>query len=736
MHTFALHGSTVVSTGVWTAAGAQSGRSIPDSVNSAATFKDWMGKMLYSTSAYGTPGSTYNMYGAAFLLETMLHGQVNYNADDALALQARADYGTWATYIDQYAARPGGINWWLSTTVPAGRINSTHVCVEGAGGYCWDRATYQNNNYNGGGWDARRFQFYTMGSGEASTLIVFTNPDGTTFQIRRECANVIGSAVPLSNSGWEMSGHTLLDYGNPLPGDTIHFWHYVKNEGPAATPQDIWWAPLDDPSNAYVGPGLNSGKYTLNQEKYVGETVEVVPLNAAPGTKICRKVLFDWKDSTGGRNGTGEPVCATVRSPSTTCGGVVINPPILGSNDSYTVTGTVNTSDGMSGAQLIDTNSNFFFTISGPGVSAINMNVSPVTVGGSASPAGVGTLTAAVGLGPTGNVGTYTITYGITGAASPVTCNGSFKVALRPYVSVLGGDVAAGAGFGTGCSGASATIKSWNVNTNILPNYYGAGSQVGAWATGNITDFVSGIGLSGVGGAVSNGGYGLSFGNTSNTSGNGFGGNFGTNSIPCMYDYYGSKVGTPPSIGSTTVGSFASVNAGTYQAPVDAVTGAFTLGGSGDMILSSGKQITIYLSGNLYIKNNILYNYATIANIPRLNVYVSGNIYIDPNVTEIHGVYVAQKTLAGTHGIVNTCNPGTVTAPQPYGVCNKQLRVVGSMISQAAIRLTRTYGNLTTVSGATNQPAEIFQYSPELWMAAPSGSGFDYQSYTTLPPVL
>lgn len=733
-HTFALHGSTVISTGTWTAAGAQIGNSLPASVDTPAEFKDFIGKMLYSTSAYGIPGSSYNMYGAAFLVETMLNGQINYAASDAVALQARADYDRWASYIDQYAAR-GAIQWSVSTTVPAGRINSLHVCNEGAGGYCWDRAVYQNNNYNGGGWDARRFQFYTLSSPDPSTLIIFTNPNGTTFQIRRECANVIGSAAPLS-PGWQMSGHTDVDYGERLPGESLRFFHYVQNDGPTNTGRDIWWAPLEHPSNAYMAPGQNSGQYTAGQEKYVGESDVDIPIDTPPGTEICHKVLFDWKDSGGGRNGTGEPACATVRSPDTTCGGLVINPSILGSNDSYTITGTINTEMGMPGAQIIDNNGNFFITVSGPSVSINNTNVTPVTVGGSASTAGTGTLTAGISAPPTNNVGTYTVTYGVSGGGvDPVTCNGSFTVALRPYFSVLGGDISAGAGFGdTSCPGSSAIIKSWNLNTTTAPNYYGAGGEAGVWATGAITNFVSALGLTG--GAASTGGYGLSFANTSNTSGGGYGGNFGVGSVPCMYDYYGSKpTPNPPSIGGTTIGTFATTNSGVYQAPVDGL-GAFTLGGSGDITLGAGKQITIYLSGNLYIKNNILYNYATIADIPRLNVYVSGNIYIDPNVTEIHGVYVAQKTPAGTNGIVNTCNPGTVTSPQPYATCNRQLRVVGSMISQAAIRLTRTYGNLTTVTGATNQPAEIFQYSPEMWMAAPAGNGFEYQSYTSLPPVL
>jgi len=52
------------------------------------------------------------------------------------------------------------------------------------------------------------------------------------------------------------------------------------------------------------------------------------------------------------------------------------------------------------------------------------------------------------------------------------------------------------------------------------------------------------------------------------------------------------------------------------------------------------------------------------------------------------------------------------------------------------IRLVRTYGNLSATPGAPAEPAEIFQYSPELWMAQTVTPGFNYQSYSNLAPIL
>jgi hypothetical protein len=334
---------------------------------------------------------------------------------------------------------------------------------------------------------------------------------------------------------------------------------------------------------------------------------------------------------------------------------------------------------------------------------------------------------------PTG-AGTYNVTWSYFGTGG---CGGAAQqAAYVPYMQSLGGDAAAGPGFGNACTETTAKIESWNLNTDFTPNYYGAGSEIGAWATGNLTDFVSGMGLTG--GAASQAGHGLSFANTVNTSGDNYGGQFGVNSVPCLPDFYGTKPAGAASLGSTNMGSLAGVTSGSYTAPTDG-TGTFTLGSGGDIVLGqdaagNGKQITIYVDGDLYINSNILYSYSSIFQIPRLNLYVKGNIYVDPDVTEIHGVYVAQK--AATGGDINTCSPGTTGSSQSYGTCNKQLKIVGAMAAQGQMQLMRTYGNLVAATGVTNQPAEVFQYSPELWLAEPVDGGFQYQSYTSLPPVL
>jgi hypothetical protein len=690
----------------------------------------------------------YNKYGAAFLVENMIHGKTEYNADSTLVNAANADYTKWAGYVDDYSDA-GRIQWSVSKSVPAGQFNSTHLCVEGSGGYCWARATYYNNNYNSGGYDGHHFDFYTLSDPEPSTLIIFTNPNGTTFQIRRECGNVIGSAGALQELGWNLLGRTLVNddsgYATTTTlyaGQGTVFTNQLENTG-ASNANTTWtvqycYDACSGYSNLTSGTDSSVVKGVTWKTEYLWNFT--APANTTH-TKVCARIAYSNGAGPGTATEYASPACATIIPLQSTCNGVVINPTLLGTTDSYTVTGSINTNGGQPGAQQVQWGSGFYITVTGPSVNIANYDVTPVTVGGSAADTGTGTLVASINPSGTGDAGTYSVTYGITGPVGAVDCSGSFTVAYRPYVSVLGGDVSAGAGFGGSCTSNSSNVNSWNLNTANTPNYYGGGSEIGAWASGNITNFVSGIGLAG--GAASNNGYGLSFSNTTNTGGAGHGGGYGTNAVPCMYDYYGNKPASLLTLSTGSLTSFTSptnITSGSYNAPTDG-SGTYTMGNGTDMTLGqdpagNGKQIDVYVNGNLYIKSNIKYSYTSLYQLPHINFYVKGSIFIDPNVTELHGVYIAQKTSGVVGGYLNTCAPGATFAAQSYATCNKQLKVVGAVAAENGLRLTRTFGNLATATGASNQPAEIFQYSPEMWLTQTLDKGYQYQSYTSLTPVL
>lgn len=418
-----------------------------------------------------------------------------------------------------------------------------------------------------------------------------------------------------------------------------------------------------------------------------------------------------------------------------TCNGYSVNPEGLDPTTAYQITARVqykSTAD----ATTANGSSNFFLKVTGPNVNYNNTNVTPVTQSGS-------TLSITVSFGPTGAVGTYQIQWGMTGGAGSITCGGTnnttFDVSYHPYFSVLGGDITAGTGFGDSCARESSDIISWNANSG---SYVGGGSQLGAIASGDITNFVSGLGLTG--GAASHNGYGLSFSNQANVGGAGnYGGQFGASAPPCLTDAYSAANGATSTNAPNVFDDSDVPPAGSGAKNYNITTPTLTLGtgtpGVNPVNVPAGVTVNLYVKGDVYIKQNVVYGAYSLTTVPRFNLYVSGNIYIDPAVTQLHGVYIAQESSANNGGDIDTCATGAGGLTQAFATCNKQLTVVGAMEAEGQLTLARTHGNVTAVpaSGIPAAPAEIFQYSPELWLNVPSGSNsFDIKSYTSLPPVL
>ncbi|MEJ0073252.1 MAG: hypothetical protein WDN27_04210 [Candidatus Saccharibacteria bacterium] len=242
--------------------GDHAGWSIPASVNSAPTFLEFMSSLVFVNggNSYGIPQSYYNRLGASFIVETMLHGQTeaydNGNANDTLIINAMNDWNTFTQMVNSYN-QSGRIGWSTPYTFGAGTTNSEHVCT-GAHGTCNDAAVYGSGN-NDGSQDGHGLGFYSLGSAESGTLIVFYNSDGSNVALRRECGNLIGQISPLQ-SLWKLVGRTGVSTtsyndaaanvsiagvsngshpaSSPLtvsPGQTMYWWNDVVNQGPLAT---------------------------------------------------------------------------------------------------------------------------------------------------------------------------------------------------------------------------------------------------------------------------------------------------------------------------------------------------------------------------------------------------------------------------------------------------------------------------------------------------------------------
>ncbi len=380
-------------------------------------------------------------------------------------------------------------------------------------------------------------------------------------------------------------------------------------------------------------------------------------------------------------------------------------------------------------------------------------NPNPVQPGDQYCP--VMTIDNATGwIGPGGEVG-----------GTPATDNGGcMTVVSKPYFKVYGSGITAGGAYlssGSCTAAGNGVLASWNDDSGTNPNPggggpdYGASTQLNASALGNIVGFASAqtafgrsptdLSFANSGGVVIN----------TNPSSPTLGGSFG-----------GSHCLTAPVTAGTTV---------TNSLPT--TTGDYTH--SGNLSLSAGnipvgQNVTLYVTGDVYIGGDITYQGSgggwavasgppLTSNVPSFTLVATGNIYIDPSVHELDGTYSSHPTGATT-GKIYTCASGFSAMPlaNVYNNCANQLTVYGSFIADQVV-MGRTYGSLRDETpsspvtpnvkspcsgngGIRSSPrvtcaAEVFDMSPELYLAAPSGGNTTttvqpFQAITSLPPVL
>lgn len=324
------------------------------------------------------------------------------------------------------------------------------------------------------------------------------------------------------------------------------------------------------------------------------------------------------------------------------------------------------------------------------------------------------------------------------------------------YFEVNGSDVAAGASFATGsgatevvCSVApkvgEAGIVGWNNNTP--PGYTGAGGQYAAFAMGQIQEFVTNQGN----GKTSNGEpNGLTFANRAESPGlpdvNLPSGMFGgmSGDAPCV-DYWKDRPGAVTALPSGPVSGWPD---GNYYTTSDVNLGAANI--------PDGKNISLFVEGNVAISGDLTYASATTtwANrnlIPSFKLIVHGSIFIGAGVGQLDGIYAAIPTTGESNknnqfsapnaGTITTCSQSAFTSYDPNlalsngmsVACSNKPLVFNGSVSAQQLWLLRSYGGI-----ATGQPAEVFNYQPEIWLKPKGTKSYapQYQSIIGLPPVL
>ena len=353
----------------------------------------------------------------------------------------------------------------------------------------------------------------------------------------------------------------------------------------------------------------------------------------------------------------------------------------------------------------------------------------------------------------------------VNGNPTPNSAKQCFMVRNQPYVHMTGGDVFSGGGFGPSCTPPSAAysgIKTYDKTSGNQPR--GSGSQFAAlsmdeirgFSSANIRDFVSG--------STPKGSTGLNFGNSGAGSvpndGNVLtdhailtGGNYGISNACFMPDYYSQKP-----TGATT---YANEDLGTTGTHSYKATGNVTIPTTN---VANGANNAIYVDGDVNITGDIKFSgadaaggYGVVKDIPSLLIIAKGNISIDPGVKQLDGIFIAQPDSSNAKGTINTCVART------FAACKDQLVINGAFIA-SKVFLNRTYSSLrfsqqaeSKIYGAgthnctdgTATPsyhtddqdcaAEIFNYSPEVFMSQPAitpNNQGKYQSYISLSPVL
>jgi hypothetical protein len=317
----------------------------------------------------------------------------------------------------------------------------------------------------------------------------------------------------------------------------------------------------------------------------------------------------------------------------------------------------------------------------------------------------------------------------------------------KPYFTVRNGDIIAGSNFRSLNSSCSPTpdsmIEAWNRDDKTPNGFYGnsryggAGTQLAAYALGSIRDFVSAATRTTPGPRK-----GLSFANTPGAGNYNHGGEWDSSNIGCMYDFFADFSGNNYTSG-TAIDSLAS---GAYKAGGNVVIPASTL--------ALGKQVTIFVEGNVAITGDITKDtgtYTDIKDIPSLRI-IARNIYIAPKVERLSAILVAQPDSANNGGYIYTCSdPDSIysdpsDADMASGDCRDDQLIVEGAVLTRKIYFLRTKGSLRNSninndysSDGDRSVSERFIFGPSAWLGLPgneTSSRPPYQAFTELPPIL
>lgn len=642
--------------------------------------------------------------------------------------------------------------------------------------YPFSVATYYQPSVSDVAW-------YSLAGGSTMPAYTFSKGGIDYYIIGKSYANPLANppsndfnGIPAVATGWTISGRSSVDKPFAYPGETINFYHYVKNNGPDDTsPTKVNFRVNNTITAGYFGGG--SKTFIAGSEDQVNTNAVPIPVGTAAGTKFCQRV--QWNPASSATVGSptwnnGSTVCVTVQT------GYKIQP-YAESSQSSVLPGD-----------------DFKFTLyaKNTGISKSDRPVQiykrNIVVPSNVLPSGSWFSE------KTGNItcGTYTTGYaGITcsetklvnpdqvilaseqlplpSAEETITANAPgwtpgtricrvvsvtpydqtspvgerrdsapscVTIAKSPYMALVGGDSSAGGSFYQPCINSANSPSDPNYpfmegfiasRYNSTANKFGSYSDYALFAVGPIINY-------GSTGWVHDAFYTrLSFANTGITLSADYRseqGYYYTDRKHCIENYveqYREK-GESGTLNAATVDWTAS---GTYYYD-PSVSDRVDL--TGDHVLAENQDILVYApTRTVHIAGNITYTanpLSSFGNAPRL-VIIAKNVEISGAVGRYDGVIFTTNDF-------NTCseagnNPNDLqddhkTAITLNGACRNQLIINGAVIAFNAI-LPRTYGG--TQPG---QPAEVFRLRPEVFLKpyveSTNNQYMTTDSETELPP--
>ncbi len=643
--------------------------------NSGATFISDINTFLNS-------GNHQDQIGAAFIIDTMMghngffQGAGNFSNGVNYAV---AEDSAWQSLVNSYANGTTigyGVNWDAPADCVSGALNS---------GYFTDMA---DDAFHGANCAL-----------DTTPEIIFYWPGGGSYEIGLNCGNLMGSVTPPPTVPVPQPHGSISISCNPSASQYSATVNYGDSNGYSTTgtiSTGTW-------NSGNVSSGSTTPIPTSATNPYSSQTVTLT--------------VFD-----SGNNSDNYYYPSTYPSPCLvlSCGSLTTNPNPLDPYMTYSATVTVTTSTGTAppGATM---------SISITPTGGVSSGSAPVTGSGGATFSG---------LGPTGATGTYTATWTLSASGTTKSCSQTFQVVDLSYLQVYGGDVTVGgspSATDNQCvtQSNSGVFSWWDSESS---NFSGAGTQYAVQAEQQIEGFASAQKSPS---SPPSSPSGLSFSNTSGVNPTGlglFGGYFNADANSYDCDNFTSDVTTDPYLTTYTSNQNIDLNS------------PMTVSAN-----SNGAPTVIEVNNaNVYINNDITYgntDWTSPSQIPDFRlVVVGGNIYINNTVNELDGLYVAEP-VGTTGGAIYTCATGDVASYQisPTTItnynstCDGQLHANGSFIAAQVVFL-RTFGSAgesTSDSLNSNKAAEVFDYTPEMWL--PRGNINPYSGYTAitgLPPVL